>query len=758
MDNTDELVNLNTLEQSILGGQADAAAADTSSGMKREPDKEATEAEKRLVKTWQDKVLAGKKHWKPDFTRMREDQAFAYGIQWDGQKELNGSKNEGDNAEKYVANITLRHVQQRVAALYAKNPKAVARRREQILHTVWDGTNQSLQTAQTQIQMMQQMMPMLMQQMQAGDMMGAMGSLMSGMQAMPQMQQAQSVLQDAENVRQQSSMLDTIARTLELVQGYTIQEQAHDFKIMMKLLVRRAVTSGVGYVKIGYQRVMQRDPDKEAAIADMTQQLSSMQRRSADLADGKIDENSPEVAALQAQIEVMQSEQDVLVREGVVYDYPNSTAIIPDPKTLNLREFLGADWVAQEYTLSVDEIKEIYDVDVSGSYTGYRKEGDDTTSEVERRMARSDGSMPDDSDCSAALVWEVYSRKEGLVFHICDGYPDFLRKPAAPEVYIERFWPWFPFVPNECDAEGRIFPPSDVRLIRDMQGEINRSRQGIREHRQAARPKTLTASGILSSEDKGKLKDHPNNAIIELDGLAPGQKVDDLLQPFKGPPIDPNLYETNSVYEDSLRVTGMQEANLGGTAGATATESQIAESSRMTSLGSNIDDLDDLLTQLFRASGQILLLEMSEETAKQIAGQGAIWPTMSKSDVAQEIYLEVEAGSTGRPNKAQEIQNAERLVPLLMQIPGIDPEFMARELIKRLDDRIDLSQVFAAQMPSITAMNSMRTIAAGMTPNPAQAPDAQGAQGASNGTQPQRPGGANGPDMVSAPQTPMQNS
>ncbi|MEA3594707.1 hypothetical protein OIN70_15650, partial [Staphylococcus aureus] len=78
---------------------------------------------------------------------------------------------------------------------------------------------------------------------------------------MPQMQQAQSVLQDAENVRQQSSMLDTIARTLELVQGYTIQEQAHDFKIMMKLLVRRAVTSGVGYVKIGYQRVMQRDPD-----------------------------------------------------------------------------------------------------------------------------------------------------------------------------------------------------------------------------------------------------------------------------------------------------------------------------------------------------------------------------------------------------------------------------------------------------------------------------------------------------------------
>ncbi|WP_447497575.1 hypothetical protein, partial [Clostridioides difficile] len=85
---------------------------------------------------------------------------------------------------------------------------------------------------------------------------------------------------------------------------------------------------------------------------------------------------------------------------------------------------------------------------------------------------------------------------------------------------IERFWPWFPFVPNECDAEGRIFPPSDVRLIRDMQGEINRSRQGIREHRIAARPKTLTATGFLSTGDKEKLVNHPNNAIIELEGLA----------------------------------------------------------------------------------------------------------------------------------------------------------------------------------------------------------------------------------------------
>lgn len=753
MEQETDLMDIDSLEQAVL-----PAADSAPNGIKREPDKEASEARKRLVAEWQGKVERAKKHWASDFARMREDQKFAFGLQWDGQKQLNGSADGDEASDRYVANIVHRHIQQRVAALYAKNPRAVARRREQILNTVWDGTNQGLQIAQAQMQAMQTMMPQLMMSAQSGDMAGVMNTVMAGMQAMPQMMEAQSILQDAENVRQQMQQLDTIAKTLELVQEYTIQEQAHDFKLMMKMVVRRSITTGVGYVKVGWQRIMERDPDKEAQISDLSEQLSVIKRRSADLADGKIDENNPDVAALESQIKALEGDADVLVREGVVYDYPASTSIIPDPKTVNLREFLGADWVAQEYCLSTDEIKEIYEVDVSAHFNS-REDSNPyaNRTEFEQLFGKDYSDRYSDEDKPNSVhVWEIYSRKEGLVFHICEGYPDFLREPSKPEVYIERFWPWFAYVPNECDAEGRIFPPSDVRLMRDMQNELNRSRQMLREHRLAARPKTAVASGVLSKDDKLKLQSHPANAILELEGLTPGQKVGDLLQPFTGPNIDPNLYETNGVFQDSLRVTGSQEANLGGVSGGTATESQIAESSRMTSVGSNVDDLDDLLTQLFRASGQILLLEMSEDTVKKIVGPGAIWPQMSKADVAQEIFLEVEAGSTGRPNKAQEIQNAERLMPLLMQVPGVNPEFLVRELIKRLDDRLDVTQAMAANMPSITAMNSMRALTSGMPANPAQAPEAQGPQGAQNGTKPQTPPGANGPDLVSTPQTPGQ--
>ena len=158
------------------------------------------------------------------------------------------------------------------------------------------------------------------------------------------------------------------------------------------------------------------------------------------------------------------------------------------------------------------------------------------------------------ADGRSCCIWEVYNRKDGLVYTLCDGYPDFLREPASPEVYTDRFWPWFPLTLNEIDHERRVFPPSDVKLIRDMQMEYNRSRQGMREHRRAARPMTVVASGMVDAEDLEKLSNHPDNAIIELNGLQPGQKVEDLLQAFRGPPIDPNLYETEQNFADMMRV------------------------------------------------------------------------------------------------------------------------------------------------------------------------------------------------------------
>ena len=77
---------------------------------------------RKLVSDWTRKVKKAKRHWKPAFDRMREDQAFCFGKQW--------SKLPQD--KRYVANLTLRLVAQKTAFLYAKNPKAVAKKRKRL--------------------------------------------------------------------------------------------------------------------------------------------------------------------------------------------------------------------------------------------------------------------------------------------------------------------------------------------------------------------------------------------------------------------------------------------------------------------------------------------------------------------------------------------------------------------------------------------------------------------------------------------------
>jgi hypothetical protein len=684
-----------------------------------------------LVKAWTGRVKAAKTHWDRAFKRMADDEDFAFGYQW--------SKDPDD--KRYKANLTLRLVAQKTAFLYAKNPKAVARKRERLDSTAWDET-------QSQLQQVMGAGAMMMQQAQ-----------MAGTGPTPQMmgavQPMLAVAQDAANVKSEHAMMDKLGRTLELLYQYNVAEQVHPFKSMMKLTVRRTVTCGISYVKLGFERVMEKRPDMEKGIADASERLATLERLGADIADDIVDSNSKEAEQLRLMIEDMSAQSEFVAREGLTFDYPLPTNIIPDPKTLELRHFLGADWVCEQFLLTPHEVEEVYGVDVGKNYTAYHRDdirGPDPWSLTDMPWSgtgqnwTSDQSRNADKDCDFCCVWQIYCRKDGLVYEVCDGYKDFLREPASPEIFNERFYPWYALIFNECVHESEIYPPSDVRLMMDMQREYNRCREGLKEQRIAARPFTAVVAGTMEEEDLEKLSEREANAIVELNALQPNQDVKNLLQAYSGPGVDPNLYEVNPVYEDVLRTTGIQEANLGGTSDATATQAQIAEGSRMTAMGSNIDDLNDMLTLLARNGGQILLTEVSQPTVQKIVGVGAVWPEMSRSDIAQEVLLEIEAGSMGRPNAAAEVANAQRLYPLLVQLPGINPEFLAKDLLRRLDDKLDLTQAFKSQLPSIVAMNGMAQGQAPGTGLPAGAP--QGPAGANNkGAPPKLPAGGP-PDMT----------
>lgn len=660
-------------------------------GATEEVSNERTELVKRILGTIKD--------WKgihsKAFKRMREDMDFAAGrTQWADQS---------DDDARYQVNLVQRHIQQRTAALYAKNPTAIARLRERLNYQVWDEQPETLAQAKETLLMASQLMqvPEVLADPRAQE-------------VLAQLSQAQAIVEDVEAATAERRQLEKVASTLEILYRYYQQEQVPPFKSQAKQLVRRALTTGVGYVKLGFQRVLERSPEVVDKINGLQDQLATIERLSAEVekADGEGIEAKRE--ELRLAIQGLESQQEVLVREGLVFDFPRSTSIIPDPDCVSLVGFVGGSGLAQEFLFTPDKVQELYGVDIQGKFTPYDQSG--------KKASRASQQY--------ACVYEFYDKRTGLMYTVAEGYPDFLEEPGPPPVRLEQFFPIFALTFNELEDEKDLFPPSDVRLMRSMQIEYNRAREALREHRIANRPQYATGTGMLEGDEETKLESGAPHSVVKVNALNDGRKVDDLLQQIKKHAIDPNLYDTGYLWEDMLRTLGSHEAQMGGYGGsATATEVSVAEGSRMTSQSSAIDELDDFLTVLARASGQILLQEVSEETAKKIAGPGAVWPQMSLQEIADEVYLEIEAGSSGKPNKAQELANWERILPHLLSMPDINHTWVARQTVKRLDDRVDLSEAIAEGSPSIHAMN--RQAMAAMN-----APELQGEEGADKAPRP----------------------
>jgi hypothetical protein len=685
------------MESDFIGGQPTPEAP--KSNMVRDAERP-VESRAALVKAWADKVTRAKKHWSKAHARMKEDQDFYMGKQW-------GAGHD----DSYVANLIQRHIGQRVSALYAKNPKFVAKRRKTMDFTVWNGDMAAFQNAQTSM----------------------MNAASTGQPIDPVMIQ---LMQDVQQGMEKRRMLDKVAETMEIVAHHQIHEQQPSFKTQMKQAVRRACVTGVSFLKIGYHRVMQKRPEDVEKITDITEQMATLQRLVADRQDNKFGPDDARMEQLRRMLEELQSKTDVIVREGIKFDFPLSHTIIPDTKCRQLNGFVGADWVAQEYVLDIDEVKEIYGVDLGKEFQEYKD-------------------AKGDEDDKRATVWEIYSKKDGLVYVIADGYHDFLKQPECPVLELERFWPFFALVFNEVESERDIYPASDVRLLMPIQREYNRAREGLRQHRQANKPKYATYNGALDEKDVANLTSAEAHQVIKLNNLSPGQDIKQILQPIQHAPIDPSLYDTSMLLDDMMRVGGSQEANLGATGASTATEVSVAEGSRMSAMSSNIDDLEDFLSELARSTGEALLLQMDEVTVKKIAGPGAVWPQLTANEIAQELMLEVEAGSNGRPNKGLEVSNLERLAPIMLQIPGLSPEWLLKQTIRRLDDSLDPSDAIQAALPSIIAQNSIKTLGAGpagiSTGDPATDPAQQGQAGSLNTEMPTVAPGTAGPTPPPSP-------
>lgn len=681
-----------------------------------------TEPDSKLVEQWRKKIVyARDEAHKKAFSRMKKARQW---VTWGADKHWIAS-------EKYTANVIGRHISRKTADLYAKNPTPEAKPRKMLDFAVWSGNPQELQAAQQSL-MIHQAAAMGAQLDGGVDEMG--NPLPPPTPTMDPMT-AMGILEDYQAGMLRKQMRQRFAETLTPMIGRTWDL---DFKINMKQVVRRALTTCVGYVRTDFYRTMDTSPIIQERITDTRTQLANLEATMKLMEGEEREPTEQQIAELNLEVQALQNQLETIEQEGVVYSYPDSDKVIIDPACRSITGFLGAGWAAEEFTMTDHEIAAAFRVDVS-------KWGASTT--PESTAAADQEGEPDTS----RYVWEVFNRDAQTTFVIAEGYPGFLREPAPPASYNPRFFPWIPVVFGEQELpEGEIYPPSDVMLLVEPQDDLNQSRQGLREHRKANRPLYVTNETAMSDDDMLNVIDLPLASIIRVRGFDPKQGSASLMVPLQKTPIDAMAYDTSPTMQDFSVVAGAQEAILGSVSGGTATENAIAEESRNKGVSEDVDSLDDSLSMLADMVGRMMIANMDAQTAIRMAGPGAVWPELSKKDIAEALEIKVVAGSSGRPNKAAEIANLERMMPHLERLPGINPMWLAKEALRRLEDNMDLDEAMSPGMPSIATINTidskmgdpapMAGAAPSETGDPASDnPEDQGAEGGSKLRSPPRP-------------------
>lgn len=643
-----------------------------------------------LVAMWQDRILQARNFWEPTFKRIREEQAFAAGNQWPDEQGTDWFK------EKFVGDRIQQLLNRLQASRYAKNPKTQATTRERMNFEVWDESEESLAGARALLQAAQPIIAAAAEAL-------ALGSQPTNPPP-PEIELAQKIVQDYEKGMAEKAMFAKVARTAALLVQQQWDTQTPEFIVQMKQLVTRVDTSRVGYVKVSYRRDEKPiEPMQSAKLTSLRARLTTLKSQLDKVAAGETDEDSAEAQETALLLEAVtkelsQADKPEFEDEGPVDDFLTATSVIIDPACRCLKEFIGAQWICHEMVMPVEEAEAQYGIslfDVGAVL--YDDNGPQSSGSNTPRQEAGE------TECKKVCVWHVQDKKTGMCFVLIDGVKHFIKPPYVEMPKVKRFWNIVALTyhvteveVNDPEKDVTCYGKSTVRRVMPMQIDINSAGEELRQHRIANRPGSVGVASKFGENDRAKLNAaRQSHDCVFLQDIQPGEKVADYIQPRPTTPLDPALYDTSQSDQAMLLAGGVQSSNMGNqNPGETATGQAIAEGSRISVDDSQTADLDYFLGIIAQMHWEMSLQEMSLDTVKRKVGRGAAFPDIAKDKFATDIFIEIEAGSSGKPNAALEIAKAEKLGPLIASAVT-DPRlwFLVKIYARLLDSQIDVDEL-----------------------------------------------------------------
>jgi hypothetical protein len=490
-----------------------------------------------------------------------------------------------------------------------------------------------------------------------------------------------------------------------------------------KKTVRSALTVGQGWKKALMYTEKRPCPQIEKDILSQQELMETLQAQQSALGSKISPPADMEAAkeAVQMTLTGLQAKEAAAYQTGQCFDFIRAEDMQVSLDVSSISDYLDADWVSNDLYLQKSSVRKKFpalaEEDIKDAAVYYQKPTatKDSGQEVAAQMGENEsegafqkspptGSSSAEKPVEFVKVVEMWRKCQGVICTMIDGVKVWAVQPYPPPQATSRFYPYFLDALFEVDGERH--PQSLVSRLYKLQDEYSACRSNLRLVRERSIPATIFNRGMLSPDDVKKITD---GTIQENIGVLPTTPDTPLQNIFAAKPTaaaNLELYNTAPITGDMERISGVQEALQAGvsTQPKTATEANIQQTGFASRTNADRDSIEDGLTDLAHNTTECAIQEMRPPQAQRIAGSQAFWPYgMDVQDILTLVEIDIDAGSTGKPDNQMLAQNWSTILPMLEQlivkVRGLqqtDPplaealENLMRETLKRLDDRLDL--------------------------------------------------------------------
>lgn len=548
--------------------------------------------------------------------------------------------------------------------------------------------------------------------------------------------------QDQETRRKYSTEQQAFAKTLQIV--ITRLWKEGKLKPAMKKVVRAGFSVAIGWFKAVLLFDTKTDPQVQNQVNDIRDNLARIEKLKADLIDDGTGAERPRevlITELKEQQQGLEAKIEIILRKAFAIDFVSSEHMQVALDIHDVDDYLEAGWVANivyrpleqartdfpdvteeewktatTYTqreptnyaalTSIDGEPALMAMDPRGEAHQYVSSG---TAGSYTGTTMPGGQEP----LKFVKVVEKWDQRVSLIKTMVEGLKRLPKEPFAPRFGTSRFYPYFQveFFPVDGDRHAQSM---SWRLSK-LQDEYAASRSSFRQTRQRSVPGVIFNASQIGRDMAKKLQDGTESEYIAIELTDPTRPVGDSFAAKPIPKIDPGLFDNSLIIGDMEKLSGVQEAlQTSQTVEKTATQAEIEQGGFAARTTAQRDCVEECLSEFALYTAEIALQGFTTKEVQKMAGPLAFWPEQLPLEaVTQMLNVEIEAGSTGRPNTAAERQSWAELLPLIketmvavMEARAAGQEEIARcyiellrETLTRFDDRLDVDRFIPAMPP-----------------------------------------------------------